>query len=141
MGLNELWHRARLDDSNLILFKLPTSPSVNDNPPPPQAYGPLVHGVRPHPGQLLSAGMMRALVPVGSNDPSKRDVQDPYSLRCAPQVHGCVIEQVQTCLDQFHIEVNSAVDNPLIFAETGQLISGGNFHGEYVAKAFDALGM
>ncbi|CAD7968536.1 unnamed protein product [Amoebophrya sp. A120] len=105
----------------------------------PEAYDAQVAHVRPHPGQIASAEIMRALVPVGSIQSRKFDCQDPYSLRCLPQVHGCVLEAVVRCKDEFEIEINSATDNPLIFGDTKRMLSGGNFHAEYPAKSLDCL--
>ena len=68
-------------------------------------------------------------------------VQDPYSLRCIPQVHGIVARRHQTRAQVLEIEVNSVTDNPLVFVKgkTGKIVNGGNFHGEYVAIAMDEL--
>ncbi|MCD6483745.1 MAG: aromatic amino acid lyase [Candidatus Odinarchaeota archaeon] len=69
------------------------------------------------------------------------DIQDAYSLRCAPQVHGAVFETIEFVKQILTIEINSIVDNPLIFPDTQQVISGGNFHGEPVGFAMDFLGI
>jgi histidine ammonia-lyase len=66
-------------------------------------------------------------------------VQDAYTLRCCPQVHGIVNDTIEFVRQILNTEINSATDNPMVFAETGQIISGGNFHGEYPAKAADYL--
>lgn len=66
-------------------------------------------------------------------------VQDSYTLRCMPQVHGIVADTVKFVEQILTTEMNSATDNPMIFAETNTVISGGNFHGEYPAKALDYL--
>ena len=63
------------------------------------------------------------------------------SISIYQKVHGCVLENISHILNTFEIEINSATDNPLIFHESGDMLSGGNFHGEYVAKAFDMLAM
>ncbi len=68
-----------------------------------------------------------------------RKVQDPYTLRCIPQVHGVVIDTIEFVKRLITIEMNSATDNPMVFSETGDFLSGGNFHGEYPAKALDYL--
>ncbi|HSS64369.1 MAG TPA: aromatic amino acid lyase, partial [Gammaproteobacteria bacterium] len=68
-------------------------------------------------------------------------VQDPYSLRCAPQVHGAARDVLSDVEDKLAIEMNAVTDNPLIFPEDGAIISGGNFHGQPVAIAADILGM
>jgi histidine ammonia-lyase len=66
-------------------------------------------------------------------------VQDPYALRCMPQVHGPVLDAIDFCVGVISRELNAATDNPLVFADTGELLSGGNFHGQAVAMALDFL--
>jgi len=68
-------------------------------------------------------------------------VQDAYSLRCIPQVHGAIRDVIAHVENMFEVEINSATDNPLVFADSGDVISGGNFHGEPVALALDYLAM
>src|SRR5258705_5286892 len=70
------------------------------------------------------------------NDPR---VQDPYALRCMPQVHGPVLDAIDFCAGVIGRELNAATDNPLVFADTGELLSGGNFHGQAVAMALDFM--
>jgi len=111
-----------------------------------KAFDPRVHAVRPHVGQRDSAAALRALLAgsgiVASHENCGR-VQDPYSLRCAPQVLGASINAYRYARDVILTEVNSVSDNPLCFAETGEVISAGNFHGQPVAQALDflAIGM
>jgi histidine ammonia-lyase len=109
----------------------------------PAAFDRRIQEVRPHPGQMQSASRLRALIEGSQIRESHRDrkvdprVQDAYALRCMPQVHGAVrgaLEHVRKILE---IEINSATDNPLIFAEDREALSGGNFHGEPVALALD----
>jgi histidine ammonia-lyase len=108
----------------------------------PAAYDELVHQLRPHTGQLKSAANMRNLLENSQLRKSHlycANVQDPYSLRCVPQVHGAVrnaLDYVKTTIDT---EINCATDNPLIFPKEERVISGGNFHGEPVAFASDVL--
>lgn len=66
-------------------------------------------------------------------------VQDAYTLRCIPQVHGIVHDTIEFARSILNVEINSATDNPLIFPDKGKIISGGNFHGEYPAKVLDYL--
>jgi len=105
-----------------------------------------VHAVRPHPGQRDSAAALWTLLAgsgiVASHENCGR-VQDPYSLRCAPQVLGASISAYRYARDVVLTEVNSVSDNPLCFAETGEVVSAGNFHGQPVAQALDflAIGM
>jgi histidine ammonia-lyase len=105
-----------------------------------------VHAARPHSGQVDSAARLRALLSgsgiVASHAGCAR-VQDPYSLRCAPQVLGASVAAYRYARESLLTEVNSATDNPLCFAETGEVISAGNFHAQPVAQALDflAIGM
>jgi histidine ammonia-lyase len=66
-------------------------------------------------------------------------VQDAYSLRCAPQVHGVAYDTIEFVKGIIETEMNSATDNPMVFAESGKILSGGNFHGEFPSKALDYL--
>jgi histidine ammonia-lyase len=95
---------------------------------------------RPHPGQLASAGRLRGLLAdseIGeSHRSSPHKVQDPYSLRCMPQVHGAVADALAPLDDAVAVELNAATDNPLVFPD-GRVVSGGNFHGEPLALALD----
>lgn len=110
----------------------------------PKAFSVGIHAARPHTGQVQSAARLRELLlatPSTLQD-SHRDcnqVQDSYTLRCMPQVHGISSDTVQFVKLILTTECNSATDNPMIFADTKQSISGGNFHGEYPAKACDYL--
>jgi histidine ammonia-lyase len=114
-----------------------------------------IHKARPHPGQILTAANIRRMLEGSAireshRGPDCKRVQDAYSLRCIPQVHGAVRDTLAHCRKTFEIEMNSAVDNPLVFpapkqvgskqqAITGDVISGGNFHGEPIAFALDFL--
>jgi len=112
-----------------------------------RAFDPRIHQARPHPRQIECAAVIRRLL-AGSeylrgDDP--RNVQDAYTLRCIPQVHGAVRDAIVYAAWVLDIELNSATDNPLLFFddETGvvDVISGGNFHGEPVAIAMDYLAL
>jgi histidine ammonia-lyase len=130
------------------------------------AFDERIHQVRPHSGQIHTAANLRRMLEGSQIRESHRDcdrVQDAYSLRCIPQVHGAVRDTLAHCREVFGIEANSAVDNPLVFmgdhvamdrmgtgaspvraerssaASEGEIISGGNFHGEPVAFALDFL--
>ena len=102
-----------------------------------------IHAVRPHQGQAVSAGRLRALLEGSEIRESHRHgdprLQDAYSLRCMPQVHGAAREALAYVRRALEIEVNSATDNPLVFPESGQIKSGGNFHGQVIAQAADFL--
>lgn len=108
----------------------------------PDAFDERVVGARPHPGALESAVCLRALLRDSEIRESHRAghgrVQDPYSIRCMPQVHGAVRDALRFVRGVLETEVRSATDNPLVF-EDGAILSGGNFHGEPVAMALDFL--
>jgi histidine ammonia-lyase len=104
------------------------------------AFDPRIHAARPHPGQAASARNLSRLLARSPIRESHRDcgkVQDAYSLRCMPQVHGAARDALAYVARTVAIEMNAATDNPMVFAETAELLSGGNFHGEPVAIAAD----
>ncbi len=106
----------------------------------PRAFDPRIHDARPHPGQQTSARIMRTLLEhsqIRESHRTCRHVQDAYSLRCAPQVHGAVRDVVSEARRSFSIELNSATDNPLVF--DNEILSGGNFHGQQLALSMDSL--
>ncbi len=98
-----------------------------------------IHGLRPHPGQLQVAAWLRELLS-GSQlvNTGRGDVQDPYSLRCLPQILGPCLETLWAVEARLRVEMNSATDNPLVFPE-GEALPGGNFHGEVLAFAGEWL--
>src|SRR5438445_4787710 len=107
----------------------------------PVAFDERIQDARPHPGQVEVATHLRELLRDSEirqshleNDPR---VQDAYSLRCMPQVHGAVRGALTHASEVVETETGSATDNPLVFAETGEVLSGGNFHGAPLALAFD----
>ena len=111
------------------------------------AFDERIHKARPHSGQMKSAANLRRMLEGSAIRESHRQcgrVQDAYSLRCIPQVHGAVRDTLAHCRSVFETELNSAVDNPLVFITDpkkpeGDVISGGNFHGEPLAFALDFL--
>jgi histidine ammonia-lyase len=106
------------------------------------AFDERIHRARPHAGQLKSAANLRRMLEGSQIRESHREcgrVQDAYSLRCMPQVHGAVRDTLANCRTAFEIEANSAVDNPLVFVSDDAILSGGNFHGEPIAFALDFL--
>src|SRR6202011_3825147 len=113
------------------------------------AFDERIHQARPHSGQLKTAANLRRMLEGSQIRESHRDcgkVQDAYSLRCIPQVHGAVRDTLTHCREVFETEANSAVDNPLVFITDarnaeGDVISGGNFHGQPLAFALDFLGI
>eukprot|EP00347_Sterkiella_histriomuscorum_P014532 403360518 len=107
----------------------------------PLSFDLTLQRMRMHPGQAAIAAMMRELLPAGKTVTHSAEIQDPYSLKCIPQVHGPTLEAVVLTKDCLEIEMNSGSDNPMIFTEAPYLVSGGNFHGEYPAKQLDVLGL
>jgi len=107
-----------------------------------KAFSHLVHELRPHPGQLASARNLMRLLEDSELMESHKDcpmVQDAYSLRCMPQVHGASRQAFKHSREVLEIEINSATDNPLVFED--EVISGGNFHGQPLALMLDYLGI
>jgi histidine ammonia-lyase len=102
-----------------------------------------VHELRPHPGQLASAANLWQLLQGSEIRDSHRigdlRVQDPYSFRCMPQVHGAARDVLTETVRKLEIEMNAATDNPLIFDDPGEVVAAGNFHGEPMAMAADFL--
>ena len=106
----------------------------------PRAFDPRIHAARPHRGQAEAAAHLAAVLAgseIRASHMACRRVQDAYSLRCAPQVHGAVRDALAQARSVFTVELNSATDNPLVF--DGEVLSGGNFHGEPVALQMDYL--
>lgn len=109
------------------------------------AFDPRIHEIRRHPGQMATAKNVRDILSASSIVESHRfsdhKVQDAYSLRCIPQVHGAVRDGLQYVKSVFEREMNGVTDNPLVFPDNGDVLSGGNFHGEPVAFAADHLSL
>lgn len=106
-----------------------------------RAFDPRVHQLRGHAGQIACAENLRKLLKGSelSLDSIPGKVQDAYSIRCIPQIHGASRDAVQYVYDAVSREINAVTDNPLIFPKEGDVISGGNFHGQPMALAFDFL--
>jgi histidine ammonia-lyase len=100
----------------------------------------LIHFIRPHKGQIVTAGRIKGFL-AGSEiiGQEKAHVQDPYSFRCIPQVHGASKDAFEYVKKVFKTEINSVTDNPNIFIESDEIISGGNFHGQPLALALDFM--
>ena len=107
-----------------------------------EPFNELIHFVRPHKGQIITAQRMKELLE-GSQiiAQPKQHVQDPYSFRCIPQVHGASKDAIEYVKKVFTTEINSVTDNPNVFVESDTVISGGNFHGQPLALALDFLGI
>ena len=110
----------------------------------PTPLDPRIHEARPHPGQRRTAELMRSLLVASEIRESHREnddrVQDAYSLRCTPQVLGAVADAIRFARETAVVELNASTDNPLVF-DNGDVLSGGNFHGQPVAQALDFLGV
>ncbi|RUS46202.1 histidine ammonia-lyase [Cohnella sp. AR92] len=137
VGVLACWDAKRLSDwaDNAAALTAEALYGVRD------AFDDATHAIRPHRGQRQSAARIRKLT-AGSKlmtAQGERRVQDAYSLRCAPQVHGASRDAVAYVEEKLEIEINSATDNPLIFADEDRVISGGNFHGQPIALAMDHL--
>ena len=134
-------HRAlRLADAADAACALSVEALVGSSRP----FEPRIHALRPHPGQVTSAARIRGLLEGSPIDASHHDdfthkVQDAYSLRCAPQVHGAVRDTISHAATVFAVELGAVVDNPIVFAADGDVVSGGNFHGQPLAFALDFL--
>jgi histidine ammonia-lyase len=105
---------------------------------------PEIHRIRPHPGQGACAAHMRRLLAdseLVQTHVNCSKVQDPYSMRCIPQVHGAAREALSFARRVLEVEINSATDNPLVFAGDERIVSGGNFHGQPVSLALDVQAM
>ncbi|KKA45810.1 MULTISPECIES: histidine ammonia-lyase [unclassified Salinivibrio] len=108
-------------------------------------FDPRIHAVRGHQTQMDAAAAYRHLLnessEIGDSHQNCEKVQDPYSLRCQPQVMGACLQQIRQAADVLTTEANAVSDNPLVFPEDGDIISGGNFHAEPVAMAADNLAL
>lgn len=110
------------------------------------AFEPEIHAVRPHPGQIQVAKRLREiLAPSGKISAIAKShvdcgkVQDPYSIRCMPQVHGASRDSLKFVREVLEREINSVTDNPLVFPKSGKVLSGGNFHGQIVSIGMDLM--
>src|SRR5690606_33330729 len=108
-------------------------------------FDPRIHDLRGQPGQIAVAGALRGLIAGSAIRESHREdchkVQDPYSLRCQPQVMGATLDVLRTAAAILQREANAVTDNPLVFIDEGDVVSGGNFHAEPVAYAADMIAM
>ena len=107
------------------------------------AFMPEIHALRPHKGQADTAANLRTIL-AGSKRTTRQGqvrVQDAYSLRCVPQIHGASKDTLNFVLDKVAIEINAVTDNPIILPDLDMAVSGGNFHGQPMALPFDFLGI
>jgi len=151
IGVLVLLHAERLLGTASVVAAMTTEAMLGTDVAFSEAY----QQARPHPGQVRVAAQLRHLLRdsalMRSHHPDAHKVQDPYSIRCVPQVHGAVADALTYARSVLQIEVNSATDNPLVFPDGadvdpttsstagGRVISGGNFHGQPVALAMDVL--
>ena len=109
-----------------------------------KAYDPSITSLKPHPGQIESVKNLNKILEdseISTSHLNCNKVQDPYSLRCVPQVHGAIRQTINHAEEVLNIELNSVTDNPLVFVEEKKVVSGGNFHGEALALSMDYLAM
>lgn len=129
----------------LLLADLAGSMSLEGLKGSRSAFDPLISATRPHAGESMTASNLRKILSANSQiADSHKDcnrVQDAYSLRCMPAVHGAAKDTFRYVLKVLEVEANSSTDNPLVFAEDNKILSCGNFHGEPVAFALDFLGI
>ncbi|WP_289034533.1 histidine ammonia-lyase [uncultured Roseibium sp.] len=138
IGLFEAW---RLTEACLVTASLSTDAIMGSTAP----LLPEIHALRGHRGQIEVAAAMRDLMKGSEIRESHRDgdtrVQDPYCIRCQPQVVGACLDLLRMAAGTLEIEANAATDNPLVLTEAGRIVSGGNFHAEPVAFAADQIAL
>ena len=107
------------------------------------AFDPRIHELRPHQGQIDAAKNLLSILEESGNTTRQGEirVQDAYSLRCIPQIHGATKDALNYIKSKVEIEINAVTDNPIIFPDDDSAISGGNFHGQPMALSFDFLGI
>jgi histidine ammonia-lyase len=137
-GLFEVWQAAQ---TSLVISALSTDAIMGSTAP----LEPEIHALRGHRGQIEAAEAMRAILHGSEIRESHREgdsrVQDPYCIRCQPQVTGAAMDLLRQAAATLEIEANAATDNPLVLRESGQIVSGGNFHAEPVAFAADIIAL
>jgi histidine ammonia-lyase len=141
LALHGLFMAERLLEAGTVIGALSVDAAKGSDAP----FDPRIHAARGQPGQIAVAAATRALLAGSEIRQSHREnderVQDPYSLRCQPQVMGACRDLIANAARTLLIEANAVTDNPLVFAVTGEVLSGGNFHAEPVAFAADTLAL
>jgi len=141
LALHGLFMAERLLEAGTVIGALCVDAAKGSDAP----FDPRIHAVRGQPGQIAQAGAIRALLQGSQIRHSHLDnderVQDPYSLRCQPQVMGACRDLIANAARTLLIEANAVTDNPLVFTDTQEVLSGGNFHAEPVAFAADTLAL
>ena len=137
VGVNVLWDAMKL----LKIADIAAAMTGEAQHAIRKAYDPKIHEIRGQEGQIIEAENLRNLLEGSENARPlhKTRVQDPYSQRCAPQIHGASRDAINYVYDVVSREMNAVTDNPLVFADDDEVISGGNFHGQPMALAFDFL--
>ena len=141
LALHGLFMAERLLEAGTVIGALSVDAAKGSDAP----FDPRIHAVRGQPGQIAVAAATRALLAGSeirrSHLTHDERVQDPYSLRCQPQVMGACRDLIANAARTLLIEANAVTDNPLVFVDTGEVLSGGNFHAEPVAFAADTLAL
>lgn len=140
LAIQALYTTEILFETAIITGALSTDAACGSDVP----FDERIHQVRGHEAQQRVAMMYKALLKDSPVRESHRDgarVQDPYCLRCQPQVMGAILHQIQFVRDTLSVEVNTVTDNPLVFVKENTILSGGNFHGEMIAMAADNLAL
>lgn len=141
LALNGLFLAERLLQAGMVTGALSTDAARGSDAP----FDPRIHAARGQPGQIRAAAVSRDLLAGSAIRQSHLEhderVQDPYSLRCQPQVMGACSDLIEQAARTLLIESNAVTDNPLVFPDTGEVLSGGNFHAEPVAFAADTLAL
>jgi histidine ammonia-lyase len=140
LALVALFKTEQLFETALIAGALSVDAALGSDVP----FDDRIHLVRGHEAQRDVAALYRTLLAGSQIRESHREcarVQDPYSLRCQPQIMGAALHQIRFVSDTLQVEANAISDNPLVFSEQGDILSGGNFHGEIIAMAADNLAL
>ncbi|MCF1428932.1 MAG: histidine ammonia-lyase [Shewanella sp.] len=139
LALEGLFHAEDLFAAGSVIGAMSVEAAMGSRSP----FDPRIHEVRGHKGQIDSAAVFRHLLgdesEISLSHVNCEKVQDPYSLRCQPQVMGACLTQIRHAAQVLEVEANGVTDNPLVFTDNGDIISGGNFHAEPVAMAADNL--
>jgi histidine ammonia-lyase len=140
LALQGLWATENIFSAALVAGALTTDAIQGSDTP----FDPRIHEARGHSGQIDAAKALRSLMSGSEIRASHADcdrIQDPYSIRCQPQVMGACLDALRHAAVILEIESNAVSDNPLVFADDGEILSGGNFHAEPVALAADHLAL
>jgi len=140
LGLAALFQAEDLLAAGLVIGMLSLDAAEGTDVP----FDPRIHALRAHTGQAVCAAIALDLLSgsgIRASHRGCRRVQDPYSLRCQPQVMGACLDLIRNAGHTLNVEANAVSDNPLVFADTGEILSGGNFHAEPVAFAADTLAL